>query len=1184
MSYSIPNSEIFVNSSGQLATSQIVSSSTFTDLDISDAANISPYKLAAQISGQFLGSSASPNTWTNTGSMTGARQLATGTRLQNGKILVAGGLNAGPAVATCNLYDPVAKTWSVTGSLNTARGQHTAVLLPNGKVLVAGGNSNGGNGFTSAELYDPSTGTWTNTGSMTTGRAQHIMFLLPNGRVLVAGGFASNVTATCELYNPATGTWTTTGSMSIPRRIYSGQLLSTGKVLAICGYTTGNARTNTCELYDPVAGTWSSTGSTSSNRGDFSSVTMANKKVIIIGGIDAGTLTEIYDPALGTWSITGATSANHTEGTSCLLPSGKVLAVGGDIPVAHGTSELYDPVAGTWSTVGSTNTARYYTTLNLLQDGTVLISSGQGSGGALSSAEIFTSLSSTWISTTTILADDVNHILSLGGNLTLPNSGAGVGQVTIGGSTPDASASLDIQSTTRGALVPRMTTTQKNAISTPATGLLVYDTTLNNYSYYNGTSWTPVGAVTSVTGTANQITASPTTGAVVLSIPSTFIAPGTIQGTSLTLTGLTANSFLYSGTGGLLTTTAAPTNGQLLIGSTGVAPVAASLTGTTDEIIVTPGAGSITLSTPQAIAITSSPTFASLTLTSPLTVANGGTGLNSLTAHAVLLGEGTGNVAFAGPGTTNFALVSTGATTDPTFQAIVNSVIAGTGISVSGATGNVTISNTGVTSLTGTANQINVSAATGSVTLSTPQNIATTSSPSFQQLTLGSTSLGGLVLNDTEGSPKTVTITAPTTITANYSLKMPVAQATASGQALTNDGSGNLSWSAAGTGSVTQNTYTVGTASGTYTGSLTVFNLPFTYTQDGRSLQVYYNGQVLVSGVDYNETSNTSVTFNYSLVAGGTVVFRYITPQTPSNTSVAQYVNFVVGTASGTYTGSTTVYNLPFAYTQDTKSLEVFYDGVQLVPGDDYTETTSTSITTTQALTSGQKVAFRTISTIGNAAAITALRENYIVGTASGNYTGSTTVFNLINSYTPGGINLEVFLDGDLQTVGATVDYLETNSTTVTFNNALIVGQKVTFRFSQTVAATGTVTSATSGQMSYYASTGSTITGSTAITTDGSNITSMALKSNTYTANHTITTGEVVIYANANGGGFSVTLPDATTVTNKVFYIKKTDTSGNTVTIATTSSQTIDGSTTVLLSTPYSVRTVISDGSNWQIL
>ncbi len=57
------------------------------------------------------------------------------------------------------------------------------------------------------------------------------------------------------------------------------------------------------------------------------------------------------------------------------------------------------------------------------------------------------------------------------------------------GSTIDASAIVDITSTTKGALKPRMTTTQRDAIGTPATGLEIYNTTTNTPNFYNGTSW-----------------------------------------------------------------------------------------------------------------------------------------------------------------------------------------------------------------------------------------------------------------------------------------------------------------------------------------------------------------------------------------------------------------------------------------------------------------------------------------------------------------------------------------------------------------------------------------------------------------------------------------------------------------------------------------------------------------------
>ena len=68
-------------------------------------------------------------------------------------------------------------------------------------------------------------------------------------------------------------------------------------------------------------------------------------------------------------------------------------------------------------------------------------------------------------------------------------------QVGVGTTTPDASSALDITSTTKGLLIPRMTETQRDAISSPATGLMIYQTdgTVGFY-YYNGSSWTEVGA------------------------------------------------------------------------------------------------------------------------------------------------------------------------------------------------------------------------------------------------------------------------------------------------------------------------------------------------------------------------------------------------------------------------------------------------------------------------------------------------------------------------------------------------------------------------------------------------------------------------------------------------------------------------------------------------------------------
>ena len=68
-------------------------------------------------------------------------------------------------------------------------------------------------------------------------------------------------------------------------------------------------------------------------------------------------------------------------------------------------------------------------------------------------------------------------------------------QIGINNENPDASAALDITSTTGGLLIPRMTAAQRDAISPAATGLMIYQTdgTVGFY-YYNGSSWSEVAA------------------------------------------------------------------------------------------------------------------------------------------------------------------------------------------------------------------------------------------------------------------------------------------------------------------------------------------------------------------------------------------------------------------------------------------------------------------------------------------------------------------------------------------------------------------------------------------------------------------------------------------------------------------------------------------------------------------
>ncbi len=62
------------------------------------------------------------------------------------------------------------------------------------------------------------------------------------------------------------------------------------------------------------------------------------------------------------------------------------------------------------------------------------------------------------------------------------------------GSAPNASAMLDVKSNNKGLLIPRTSTTSRLAISNPAKGLMLYDTTAGNFWFYNGTVWSTLSS------------------------------------------------------------------------------------------------------------------------------------------------------------------------------------------------------------------------------------------------------------------------------------------------------------------------------------------------------------------------------------------------------------------------------------------------------------------------------------------------------------------------------------------------------------------------------------------------------------------------------------------------------------------------------------------------------------------
>lgn len=260
----------------------------------------------------------------------------------------------------------------------------------------------------------------------------------------------------------------------------------------------------------------------------------------------------------------------------------------------------------------------------------------------------------------------------------------------VGDRSPIApSASLEIKSTTSGFLLPRMTTTQKNAISSPAAGLTVYDTNLNTLSVYNGASWATAGGasgVGSLDGAADSINGLVISGSTLYAQSANTLYPGLINNNSQSFSGIktfTSNPiFSNISTGGVLLIasggTVSSSSGPLSI-SNGGSNSSVSLNN--NRVMVSSGGtiGELNFSGSSGQFLTSNgtsnlPSFQTYTpsagsLTGTVPIVNGGTNSNvSLNNNRIVVSSGgtIGELNFGG--TSGLVLTSNGTSSLPTWQ------------------------------------------------------------------------------------------------------------------------------------------------------------------------------------------------------------------------------------------------------------------------------------------------------------------------------------------------------------------------------------------------------------------------------------------------------------------------------------------------------------------------------------
>jgi hypothetical protein len=335
--------------------------------------------------------------WSAGPNMTNARAGAGSVTLADGRVMMIGGNDATRsynALYSADLYNPTTNAWTQSSYSIAPHYLPGVARLQDGRVLIAGGLSGAGI-QTIAETYNPATNTWAIAASLNQSRYALTLTTLANGEVLAIGGATTSGTpqTTVERYNPATNTWTYAAPLAVARRDHTATLLANGKVLVSAGEGVGWVKVASAELYDPATNTWSPAGNLATARSYHTATALANGDVLIAGGMgNNGSVAaaERYQAATNTWTSAGALSVARDRHIAVRMPSGKVLIAAG-WPATNTSAQLYDPATNSWSAAGNMLQGRYLLGGGLAGNGKAVIAGGNTSTNVrLASSELYT--------------------------------------------------------------------------------------------------------------------------------------------------------------------------------------------------------------------------------------------------------------------------------------------------------------------------------------------------------------------------------------------------------------------------------------------------------------------------------------------------------------------------------------------------------------------------------------------------------------------------------------------------------------------------------------------------------------------------------------------------------------------------------------------------------------------------
>ncbi|MCC6157182.1 MAG: hypothetical protein IT350_03955 [Deltaproteobacteria bacterium] len=359
------------------------------------------------------------------GGLAQARLTHAQTLLDDGRLLLTGGVGFGGPLDSAEVFDPATGEFSLLSDrMAKTRFGHAATLLADGRVLVTGGYEEGFAAILdSAEIFDPATGVFRLLkADMIHGRALHSATLLPDGTVLIVGGTDGTLGFEfAEIFDPATETFTAVAdTMTTPRFAHTATLMTgaqSGRVL-IAGGLDGFATSETATWYTVATKDFGRFVAVPDDEEDpmargrmYHSATLTGDGTVVFAGGFSGETSagdpidsiEVFDPATGLFEEAATLSRARSGHQAALDADGRVVIVGGIDPALEilDTSEIYDPIAAQVLPGPMLNVARTVAQLSVLDDARMFVSGGNASSdpflpAPLSTAEILEPGASTW--------------------------------------------------------------------------------------------------------------------------------------------------------------------------------------------------------------------------------------------------------------------------------------------------------------------------------------------------------------------------------------------------------------------------------------------------------------------------------------------------------------------------------------------------------------------------------------------------------------------------------------------------------------------------------------------------------------------------------------------------------------------------------------------------------------------